>query len=382
MKNVRSIVLAVGIATAVTGPCMVIPSVAFAQQRDLEKAKEAYQVGKAAYDAGDFLAAATKFVESYEYSGRDELLFNIGQAYRQAGKLIESERYFQQYLQAKPDAPNADDVVNFVIEIQQQIAAEYGTVEFASQVPAKVVVGDARCDTPCVLTLKAGKVTYTATSKSGSKTGEVVLEPSKTATVALAFEPGEKTGFVKLESDRPATVSVDGRDIATLPLARPLELPEGDHQLLVKDGKAQWAGTVNVGADETLRMVVPLSGGGETSWKRVAAYTLGGTGVAFAVGAIVMGMQASDTFDTLDAQQNQRGYADSDLVSQGESQALTANVLYVASALAIGAGVGLFVWDLYGQDGEVAAPSQEPARKPAEKPVESGAQPEEDDLLL
>ena len=119
MHNLRTMLLLVALSTV---PVTFLTETAHAQTRDLEKAKDSYKSGKEAYDSGDFLTAAKKFVESYEYSGRDELLFNIGQAYRQAGRLIEAEKYFQQYLQAKPDAANADDVVNYVIEIQQQIA--------------------------------------------------------------------------------------------------------------------------------------------------------------------------------------------------------------------------------------------------------------------
>ncbi len=380
MNCVRILIFAVGLFAAFPlGMVTVTP--AFAQGRDLEKAKDAYRAGKDAYDANDFVTAAEKFVESFEYSGRDELLFNIGQAFRQGGRLVEAERYFQQYLQAKPEAANADDVVNYVIEIQQQIAAEYGTLIFESGAEATIKVTGVKspCKTPCTLTLPAGPATYSASSQ-GQKdlSGTVEVAPSKSMTVKVEFEAVKVTGFVRLESDRPARVSVDGVAMGELPLAEPLVLTPGVHKIELRDGDTSWSGDVSVTRDETLRMMVPLDAAGGTSWKRVTAYVLGGTGVALAIGGVVMGLEASSTFDTLDNQERLRGFADQDLVDQGESQAFTANLLYVASAVAIGTGVGLYVWDMMdGAQDEVSPPSEE------DEPVEKESEPvQEDDLLF
>lgn len=387
MNHVRSAFLALSVALAAP-VVLVTPQVAHAQERDLEKAKESYKVGKTAYDSGDFLTAAEKFVESYQYSGRDELLFNIGQAFRQGGALVEAEKYFQQYLQAKPDAANADDVVNFVIEIQQQIAAEYGTVEFKAASATTVEYGPDKktCPTPCTLTLRAGEVGYTARAEGFQDlSGSVKLEPSKTTAVNLEFAPVAVMGFVRLESDRPARLKIDGQPAGELPLSAPLELSPGVHAVELQDGDKRWAGDLTVEANQTVRMMVPLDvAGGGSSWKQVTAYVLGGTGVAFAVGGALMGLQASQTYDTLDAQQALRGYTDQDLVDQGQGQSLMANVLYVASAAALGTGIGLWVWDSMGDTDEVAAPSEEEG-EPAEesdKPTATPLESSDEDLLL
>lgn len=385
MNHMRSTFFALSVALA-TPMFLAMPEVAHAQERDLEKAKESYKVGKAAYDSGDFLTAAEKFVESYEFSGRDELLFNIGQAFRQGGALVEAEKYFQQYLQAKPDAANADDVVNFVIEIQQQIAAEYGTVEFKSATAATVEYGPKKktCQTPCTVTLRAGELAYSARAEGFQNlTGTVKLEPAKTAAVALELVPIAVKGFVRLESDRPARLVIDGQPAGSLPLDGPLELDPGVHAMELVDGDKRWAGELSVEANETVRMMVPLDvSGGGSSWKQVTAYVLGGTGVAFAVGGVLMGLEASSTYDTLDAQQALRGYADQDLVDQGENQSLMANVLYVASAAALGTGIGLWVWDTMDTPaGDVAAPSED-VEEPADKPTATPLDTSEDDLLL
>jgi hypothetical protein len=373
MNCVRTLILAAGLlAASPLGMLAVTP--AFAQARDLDKAKDAYRAGKEAYDSNDFVTAAERFVESFQYSGRDELLFNIGQAFRQGGKLVEAERYFQQYLQAKPEAANADDVVNYVIEIQQQIAAEYGTLVFESSAGSSILIAGAKapCKTPCTVTLPAGSVKYTASAEGQIDiSGSVDVEQSKTKNVKVEFEAITVQGFVRLESDRPARVSVDGVAIGELPMSDAIILTPGTHRIELKDGNASWSGDVDINRDETLRMMVPLNGVGGTSWKRITAYVLGGTGVALAIGGVAMGLEASSTVDTLDVQERLRGFADQDLVDQGESQALTANILYAASALVIGTGVGLYVWDIMdSSDDGVAPPSEDAEPSVEEAPAE------------
>ena len=75
-----------------------------------EVARNLFQAGKSAYQAGNYRDALTFFEQAYERSGRAALLYNVGQAadrLRQDDKAIES---FTKYLEQTPDAPNRAEV--------------------------------------------------------------------------------------------------------------------------------------------------------------------------------------------------------------------------------------------------------------------------------
>lgn len=351
----------------------LVPTLAFAQQ-DLEKAKEAFGEGKSAYDSEDYATAAAKFVEAYEYSDRPELLYNIGLAYQGAGELPEAEKYFQRYLKELPNARNADEVVNLVIDIQQEIAASYGTLEISANKTAQVfLTGEsaAACQTPCSLVLKAGKYDFVARADGSLDTPfSVQLSGGKVEKKDITLNEKAVLGYLALESDRSANILINGESKGQLPLSTPLELAPGNYQVQLNTARdVSWSGDVTVKPDQTLALNVPLehnvSAAAGSSWKRQASIALGVGAIGFGVGGMFMGMQAQDTFDRLGAQEASRGFVDPDLKASGESQSSTANILYgVAGGVLLGA-VGLFVWDFLDSGAEEEIPASEPPPEPA-----------------
>lgn len=345
-------------------------------------AKKRFAEGKSLFDAGKFGEAARVFYEAYELSGKPELLYNVAQAYRQAGELIEAQRYYKRYLDELPDAPNAEEVLENIIQLQQEIAKAFARIQVDSgDEEGKGVFVDAeaeaRCQTPCTLVLTPGEHKVRVADRGPARALKVKAGDSRPESFAQAPIP---RGKVQLSADMPGAIArINGKDHA-LPMAAPVELEAKRWPVEVSAGEARWRGVLDVQDGQTLNLLIgldqerPAEG---TSVKRVGAYTLGGAGVALLLGGVFMGVQAGDTYDLLDAQRS-RGAVEGALIDQGSSQQFIANTLLVSGAVALLGGAGLFVWDVMDDaDEEVAAPSEEPEppAKPAPKP------PSGDDLL-
>jgi hypothetical protein len=383
ITNLKRIALIVLGATALAGADAMLHSAlpdefgqsAFAQdgEKDIEKAKERFRVGKTAFDEGNYEKAAEAFLDAYQFSGRSELLFNVAQSYRRAGDLRNAEQYFQKYLEEMPDAPNADQVVEKIIAIQEEMTAQMATVDVETTPPGLSVFADgeeaARCQSPCSVSLLPGEHTLTARDPEGGEASTTLtVEAKQETSVTIQVEAQVQTGQLEVSTDvRSGTMTVAGQGTQQLPLAAPLELPAGSHDITVEaDGKT-WRGTIDVPANQTRRILVPLGGveqqGGSPI--RSAAFGLGGASVGFLVGGILMGRASSSTYDALESQQNTFGSVEQGMLDRGQSQQLGANILYGASLATFGAGVGLFVWDMMrsgsGSESEQDIPPSEPA---------------------
>jgi hypothetical protein len=103
------------------------------QQTDAKKTgREAFEIGRAAYDRADYEAAAVAFEQSYASSHAPRLLFNIAQALRLAGKCQRALGFYQQYRETGTELPS--DFAD--LESQAQRCAE-------QQAKAQPATGDA-----------------------------------------------------------------------------------------------------------------------------------------------------------------------------------------------------------------------------------------------
>ncbi len=318
---------------------------------DIEQAKKRFREGKAFYEDEDFLEAARAFEDAYDLSGRSELLYNVGRAYWRANRLKKAEQYFQTYLNELPDASNADEVVESIIEIQEEMAAQMANVEVsATSEGIDIYVDDEsqpRCQTPCTISILAGSHKVTARPE-GMSPIERSLEVEAEQQTSLSFD---LPGRLALTTDqRSATMTVAGQGTWQLPLDGPISLPAGAHDITVEGSDdARWKGRVDVAGGETTRMLIPLSGmsGGEENLLRSTSYGLAGVSAGLLVGGIVMGMQASNTHSELQSQQQALGGVNEKMVEQGRNEQFGANLLYGLSAAAFASGAGLFAWDFY-----------------------------------
>jgi hypothetical protein len=359
---------------------------ASAQERDLGAAKKRFAEGKSLFDAGKFADAARVFLEAYELSGKAELLYNVAQAYKKAGEPIEAQRYYKRYLDELPDAPNAEEVLEQIIQLQQEISKKYARIQVDSgKDEGKDVFVDAeaeaRCQTPCTLVLKPGDYMVRVADRGPARAVKAAAGDNRTESFAAAPIP---MGRLLLAADIPGAVAtIDGK-LHPLPMTEALKLKAGLWPVTVTAGQTRWSGTLEVVDGQTTNLLIGLNQERPpegVSVKRVGAYTLGGAGVALLIGGVFMGLEASDTFDLLNAQRK-RGAVEPALIDQGSSQQTVANALLITGSLALLSGAGLFVWDVMDQSAdsaEVAAPTPEPDQE-APAPKKPSPLPN-DDLL-
>src|SRR4026209_2234297 len=81
---------------------------------DKQKAKELYIKGNTQYNLGRWKEAIDLFTQAYEAYDNPDLLFNIGQAYRQDGNCSRAIFFYKRYLALKPGAPNRPEVEKFI----------------------------------------------------------------------------------------------------------------------------------------------------------------------------------------------------------------------------------------------------------------------------
>jgi len=86
--------------------CMLVAGVARAD----DSAKQLYDDGLRAYDAGDYARAIESWKKSYAMSKAPLLLFDLGQAYRLSGDCDKAMTYYDDYRRAQPRPDNQDEL--------------------------------------------------------------------------------------------------------------------------------------------------------------------------------------------------------------------------------------------------------------------------------
>ena len=326
-----------------------------AAQSKMQQAREQFRQGRSLYEEGKFEEAAESFIKAYELSDRSELLFNIGQAYRKADNLSKAEEYFQKYLNKKPNAKNADSVVETVIQIQQELAARMASLQVKTKRPGRQVFVDgeseARCTTPCSVSVTPGKHTLTLRGEGAKPLVQKInVNKGATGTMELALKPDVAQGKLHVRSGGGGALRVGEHGEYSLPMENPVSVPVGEHELVLTSPSGKTTSrTVAIEEGETTRLLMAddsgLSSGG---WKRPVAYSLAGASVALLSGAAIVGSNAKTTHDILSSQQSRAGTVDAELLAKGRREQTAANVLIGVGTTSLLSGAGLFVWDMLG----------------------------------
>ena len=102
---------------------IVLAGTAFAQEDREEEARALFMAGRAAYDAGRYEAALERFQESFELSGRPELLYNIGQTADRLRQDAVALQAFERFLAETPETTANRDVAQRRVEFLRGSAA-------------------------------------------------------------------------------------------------------------------------------------------------------------------------------------------------------------------------------------------------------------------
>lgn len=99
-------------------------SIAFGQSGRDEEARGLYLAGQAAFDAGRYSDALSRFEESYRLSQRPELLFNMGHSAQLDGQLTRAVEAFERYLEEAPNGANWDGLDERIENLRERVAQE------------------------------------------------------------------------------------------------------------------------------------------------------------------------------------------------------------------------------------------------------------------
>jgi tetratricopeptide (TPR) repeat protein len=105
---------------------------AAADARQDEAARNAYKVGRAAYETGDYQLAYDKFKESFQLSHEPALLYNIAsalQGLKRPHEAAEALRSFLRLQPGDPDKPKIEQRIATLEEEQHMIDAEKAKAE-------------------------------------------------------------------------------------------------------------------------------------------------------------------------------------------------------------------------------------------------------------
>jgi hypothetical protein len=89
-----------------------------------DKARAHFKQGRAYQEAGAYTQAVAEFEAAYALDPLPELLFNIGQALRLAGRKQDALDRFKQYLEVQPNGRGADEARQHVATLTRELEAE------------------------------------------------------------------------------------------------------------------------------------------------------------------------------------------------------------------------------------------------------------------
>ncbi len=287
------------------------------------RAREYFNVGVQAYNAGQFLAAGQAFIEARKLVDKSALLFSIGQAFRRQFMVDQKNAYlrlavdhYRKYLDAVKTGGRRLQAAQALSELAPYIAAmeqEGGGSEavvfstrlmLSSPTPGAVVTldGGAVHEAPLSQEVKPGRHKVVVQAP-GYFPEERELEAVEGGLVALDVPLKGKPALFTVDGADGAEVTVDGRSLGTAPFARPLELSPGHHYVAVTEGGYKaYASELAFEHGATTKLTLDLP---QTN-QRKASYVVLGTAVgAYVATGVLVGLaykHQGDANDIADAQ--------------------------------------------------------------------------------
>lgn len=373
MRRTTRSVVAVAVAALVARSALAAPS--GAKTGNEEQAKMLFTVGAEAYSSGQYKAAIQAFSEANKILPRPAIVFSLAQAHRrqyvidkEPEHVRQAARLFRDYLAQVPEGGRRNEATQALEELEpmeQRMggeAAGKGASAASAREPARLMVTSRPAGASVVLDGKPGKPTpfgpevtpgphkIVVTSAGYYDEEREVLAIDNTL-VPVPIDLREKPAKVSIEAPNGSQVSVDGRFAGTTPLSAPLDVPSGEHYVVVtRNGYRAYAEDVAVARDEHKTIKVKLAATGQ----RTIAWSLIATGVAAAVvGGVFTGVSLHNQHaaeDILDARStrnlspaDQSDYA-GDVRSRNDWRT-AAYVAYGVGAAAFLTGVVFYVFD-------------------------------------
>lgn len=184
------------LAAALSFASLALPSVSLAQpaaQNDpvKEVARQRYQDGVKAFDAGKWEEARAAFAQAYALSGAPAVLLNLGLAETKAGKTVEGGNHLIKFLRDHKEATpeNKTSALAAIDDCKKKAAYVSITVDVpgADVVLDGVAMGKSPLPDPVFVEPGARVATATANGKTGTTKLEAIR--GQAATIAIVTNP-------------------------------------------------------------------------------------------------------------------------------------------------------------------------------------------------
>ncbi len=279
----------------------------------VEQAKQFFEAGRQAYEAGQYAVAIAAFEEAYRLSPRPPVLFSLAQSYRRQyfvdsdpAKLKRAIDLYQQYLKDVPTGGRRDDAVQYISELSPILARVEDEQKKAGKGPVEAMMPKTTETTQLLISSPRTKGVLAVVSIDGDKPteaprlAEVTAKNHKIRVEAPGFFP-EETDATAVEGrlvpiqvnlkEMPAKLTVKSAGGVEIALdgrptgghaGKPFDAPGGKHFLTVSQrGHRPFGREIMLKRGEPFSVDAPL----EKTGQRVASYyVLGAAAVALLAG--------------------------------------------------------------------------------------------------
>jgi hypothetical protein len=207
--------------------CAAAPALA---QDPTTVARDHFKAAEAAEKRGDYERALTEYVAAYEAKPHPAVLYNIATIYERLGQPEEAARFYQQYLDERPDAPDGAAVQARMAGLRSRPSKL--TIESDPPGARILLDGAYQCDTPCELRVAAGAHEVSGAFAQGTpQRKRITAEFGKPQS--LHFAQKQRNGRLTVRTvPEGAQVFLDGTPVGSSPIE--LEAPVGNHHVSVR----------------------------------------------------------------------------------------------------------------------------------------------------
>ncbi len=277
----------------------------------LKEAKNYFHAGKQAYSAGSYLDAAEAFEQAFDLAAKPAIVFSIGQSYRLQysldGKVTHlrlSVEAYRKYLSLAPLGARRQDALEHLSVLQPQLLLLGGKEDKSTKQPkntkfmvssrtegAEVSIdGSSFSPVPLIKQVTEGAHQVVVRAR-GFADAYINAKAVAGHLVVVPVDLQPLPGHLTISAPEGAEIVIDGLLVGHAPLGRPLELPAGDHFVVVSDiGHKPFSRSVTLARGQALGMVVKLE---TTTQRELSHYVLGGAAISFlstvALGAVAIG---------------------------------------------------------------------------------------------
>jgi hypothetical protein len=173
--------------------------------------REHFERGSALYDLGKYHDAVVEYEEAYKAKPDPALLFNIAQCYRLAHEPESALRIYRSYLRRVPNAPNREEVEQYIQTLQAQIDEPTSHPPEWRPLPAG----------PLVPTLAAPPPAGAPAAKPAAVTPSAPSAAKPAAPLAAPAAPEPPANAPAPASSAPGAAPPTAKPVAPAPVARP-----------------------------------------------------------------------------------------------------------------------------------------------------------------